>query len=274
MNPRPWLVVCLSALPSLTSCSVPGFYVAPRYGTSLAVSGSAGITEGVAVPSDENTVAELGIGDNDGYYGGRLGLEMGNVHLLLTTQSSAHAGSGELAVEISDGGVVIPEEAFVDTIFHFGLHELLLTFDLIPEESVSLGLGLGATSLAFDMRIDEMVIDPMDEEVLIPSGQRIRAASDAPVPVIGVRFTAILGRFSLELDLAGMDIDIGGDHLSYMDAGIEATLWLLPDDSRAHFALLGGYRYTSIDLQVDTGESLVDADMTFSGPYIGLGLSF
>ena len=114
----------------------------------------------------------------------------------------------------------------------------------------------------------------MDEEVLIPSGQRIRAASDAPVPVIGVRFTAILGRFSLELDLAGMDIDIGGDHLSYMDAGIEATLWLLPDDSRAHFALLGGYRYTSIDLQVDTGESLVDADMTFSGPYIGLGLSF
>jgi hypothetical protein len=273
MNPRPWLVVGLSALSTLCSCSVPGFYVAPRYGTSLAVSGSMGITEGAPVPSDENTVDELGIGGNDGYYGGRLGLEMGNVHLLLTTQSSAHQGSGELAVDISDGGVVIPEEAFVDTAFHFGLHQVLLTFDLIPEESVSLGLGLGVTSLAFDMTVDEMALAE-DEETLLPTGVRIQVASDAPVPVIGLRFAAIFGRFSLQLELAGMDIEIDGDHLSYMDAGIEATLWLLPDDSRAHFALLGGYRYTSIDLQVDTGESTVDADMSFSGPYIGLGLSF
>ncbi|MDP6409033.1 MAG: hypothetical protein QGI46_06625 [Planctomycetota bacterium] len=263
-----------AALCILASCSAPGFYAAPRYGTSLAVAGSLGITEGAPPTGVENTVDELGVGGNDGYYGGRLGLEMGSVHLMLTTQSSVHEGAGQLAVGIGDGGAVIAEDAFVETDFHFGLHRLLLTFDVIPEGNVRLGLGLGATSLAFDMAIDEFELDEFDGETLIPTGVRIEAASDAPLPVLGLRFAAIFGRFSIALDLSGKDIDIGGDQLSFMDAGIEGTLRLLPEQSRAHFALLGGYRYTSIGLSADTGESLVHTDMSFSGPFIGLGPSF
>ncbi|MDP6540142.1 MAG: hypothetical protein QF903_05520 [Planctomycetota bacterium] len=266
----------LAALCSLAACSVPGVTVQPRYGTSLAVSGSLDINADEVPPANErNTVEEIGVGENDGYYGGRVELEMGDLLLSLTTQSSAHQGAGQLESGISDGEVVIGEDAFVETDFHFGLHQLQVIYDVVSEDSVTLGLGLGATSLAFDTGIDEFeeVGDP-GEEILVPTGVRLEAASDAPVPVLVLRFAAVLGRFSIALDLSGMDIDIDGDHLSFMDAGLEGTLWLLPEDSSVHFALLGGYRYTSIDLTVDTGESTVNADMSFSGPYIGLGLSF
>lgn len=254
---------CLLLLAS--SCGTPHLAVLPHGGNlepegDIAASGSMG-TLGF---SGSNSLEALGFQEDEGVPGVRVDVSSGATHWTFAYQQSEHGGTGTLEAEISDEDVVIPAGSQVDTIFDMGLGEVLLTFDVIPSDTVELGLGLGATVLDLDLAVTDSVtgetFDP-DKEVF-------------PVPLLALRVGVQFWRIDLQALLGGIDVTYEGDRVALYDFDAFARLSLFGEAERAHGALIVGYRYLDLDVDYDNddGTESVAADITFDGPYIGLSL--
>jgi len=256
----------LPAAPLLlaTACSAPSLAVLPRGGTfepdgEVALSGSAG---GVGV-SSSNSVEALGLVEDEGVPGLRADLAWGGLCLTLSYQQSAHGGEGTLEAEISDDTISLPAGTMVDSEFDMGLGEALLTWDFLPGETFELGLGLGAA--LFDL--DVSVTDELSGETVDPEAETFLA------PLVAVRAGARLGPFDVRALLGGIDFSLDDDDAALYDLDVFARLNLLGTPGAAHAALVVGYRLLDLEVDYDDDDSNdVEADLDFSGPYVGLSV--
>ena len=253
------------ALLLASACSSVHLAVVPRAGNlepdgEIALSGSAG---GAGVDST-NSVEALGLVEDEGVPGLRADVAWGPSRWTLAWQQSEHGGSGTLEAEISDDDASIAAGTDVDTVFDMGLGELLVTFDLVPGDTVELGLGLGAA--VFDL--DVSVTDPASGDSVDPDESAFLA------PLVALRGGVRFGRFDLEALLGGIDLTYEGDSASLYDLDVLARVNLFGTPGRAHGALALGYRLVDLDVDYDEddGSGDAEADVDFAGPYVALSL--
>lgn len=256
-----------SLLPVLASaCAAPAhFSLLPRGGTfdpegDIALAGTAG-TVGITAT---NSVEALGLVEDDGVPGLRTDLGWGVSHWTFAWQQSENGGTGTLEAEISDEDTVIAAGTQVETVFDLGLGEFLLTFDVVPDERFELGLGFGAT--VFDL--DVSVTDPLSGESVDPDRALL------PVPLLALRAGVQFWRVDVQALLGGIDFSYEGDSAALYDLDAFARLSLFGASSRAHGALIVGYRYLDLDVDYDEddGSESLEVDVYFDGPYVGLSL--
>lgn len=239
-------------------CSGPRVDVMGRYG-QFDVDGQFAATAGPITSS--NTAAEVGIVDDDGYFGGRADFKWGMPHLIVSGQATDHSGSGVLSSTIDLDGTTITAGTAVDTTFDLGLYNALLMFDFLPTDVFELGLGFGIGALDLDAQF-------------VGGGNTIATDETLPVPLIAACGAVQLSRFELAALLSGMSGSVDGNDLTYLDLDAFGRVGLIRPDDRGRISLLVGYRYLDIDLEYEDEGDNVLFDMEFQGPYAGLEVSF
>lgn len=253
-------LACTLAL--LTSCALPSIDVTPRYG-QLNVEGDIGAsTSGTAL--FQNDVDQIGIEDEKGYPGLRLDLDVGAPHIIFTGQNTVHDGDGVLSQDITIDGTTITAGTAVDTDFDLGIYSALVLFDLVPTEIVDVGLGFGITLVDLDLEVADTM-----------SANTVESDETLPIPVLAAQVsTEITERFELAGLISGFAINIDDADVTYLDADIFARWAVFGGDERGRGSLVLGYRWTNLDVEYDDDSDVVEADLTFSGPYLGFQLSF
>lgn len=253
-------LACILAL--LTSCALPSLDVMPRYG-QLDVDGDIGAAlSGTTLLT--NDIKDVGIEDDDGYPGVLLDLDFGSPHFIFMGQNSIHDGDGVLSQDITLDGTTITAGTAVATDFDLGIYSFLGVFDLVPTDKVDVGLGLGVTVLDLDMEIADTM-----------STNSIATDESLPLPVLaGQVAVQLTKRIGVGGTISGIAVDIDGDDVAYVDADMYGRLTLFREGKRGRGSLVLGYRWIDLDIEYDDDTDVVDLDMTFSGPYLGLELSF
>lgn len=239
-------------------CSAPQLDLTPRYG-QLNVDGNFGATAGPVVFT--NTADEVGIDDDDGYFGARADFKWGSPHLIVSAQTTDHSGDGVLSADIDLDGQTISAGTAVNTDFDLGLYNAIVLFDLLPTDMFELGVGLGLGAVDVDAQFSG-------------AGTSIATDETLPVPLLAIGGGVQVSRFEVAALLSGMDLTVDGDDVTYIDFDAFGRVGLLRPDSRGRVSALLGYRYLDVELQYEDDSENVIFDMDFQGPYLGIEISF
>lgn len=251
---------CALAALFASSCAMPQLDVTPRV-AMFDIEGDVGIaTNNVTAKND---VERAGLEKDDSAFGGRIDLDWSSAHVTFTTQQSTHDGDGVLEADVSQGGTTITAGTAVASDLDLGLHTLCITFDLLPTEMFELGLGLGVTAIDIDAAFTSQV-----------NGDRVDADEVVPVPVLAARGAVVVGPFDASLLAQGMKVDVSGDEATYLDLDLMGRFRLFGERGRFLGALTAGWRQVGLDVEYDDSGDSVEADLDFSGPYLGFTLGF
>jgi hypothetical protein len=262
------LPVALGALGALgalatTACFAPQVEVLPRF-TQVDIDGEVGVDSSGSV-SATNSTDDLGLEKDSSAFGGRVDLRWGSPHLTVSFGESSHDGDGTLSATMSSGGTTLPSSTPVHTDLDASLSSAILTFDLFPSDLVEVGLGFGVSAVGLDGRVTSK--DPLNP------GQ-IDFDQTLPVPVIAGRLAFDIGRVQLSALVSGLSFDSGDDHADFLDADVQGRVRLWGSGSRLVGFLAAGWREVSADVKFEDGGDHVEADLEFSGPYLGIVLGF
>jgi hypothetical protein len=252
------LATGLIALSTLTSCFAPKVGLEARYG-QVNVGGSAAVQTGAITA--ENSVEALGIEDGTAP-SLRADFKWGSPHLSVILQRSNHDGTGMLQADLSQGGITIPAGTTVDTRMDLGLYTGYLTFDFIPGDA-ELGLGLGVVGVDLDFSTEDTL-----------TSSTVATSQQLPIPVVAARGGFSVWRVDLQALGGIMQYATGDDSVSVVDLDATGRFRVLGDGDRAVGWLTLGYRYTDLDLEYTENGEEVRADLDFTGPYVGLRVTF
>ncbi|MCE9594493.1 MAG: hypothetical protein K8S98_09885 [Planctomycetes bacterium] len=244
----------------LAACSAPSASITPRY-MQFDIDGDIGVQQGSSV-SAQASVDSLGLEKDDSVIGVRVDLELGG-HWTLSAQDSKHDGDGTADATLSQGGITINTGDPVSSKLDLGLYSAAVTWDLLPTDAVELGLGLGVTAFDLDAKITEKL-----------GGQSVSTNELLPVPFLAGRVGFELGPVDVSGLLGWVSINYSGDEASFLDFDGMARMRIFGDGDRLAGWIALGYRYLDAEVAYEDGSDSVDADIQFSGPWLGLVLSF
>lgn len=248
------VLLALAFLP-LAACGAPQFAVTPEYGLTK-FEGDFAISNGTVGAT--TSLESIGLDDREGTFGARADLKWGSPHLSVSASKLSTSGSGRTTVTLSQGTTTIPLGTDVDSDLDLTQANAIVTFDLVPTDTVEFGLGLGVEAAKLKTEIAATGL-----------GASIDTDESVPIPVVAARFGLDLGPFVFDALLAGIKIDYSGDELTFYDLDARAT-WQATD----HVHLLLGYKRWDVDLEYeDSGDNAV-LDTVASGPYVGLTIAF
>lgn len=248
------------ALALTTSCALPTFDVTPRYGI-YDVDGDVGANVSGA-PVLQNSVEDLGIDDDDGYIGVRADMDVGAPRFVFNAQQTVHDGSGTLSQDFVLDGTTITAGSAVDTDLDLGIYSGLFLFDFAPTKLLELGIGAGVTAIDLDFTTTDGVNTVSSDETL-------------PIPVLaGTIGTELFSRLELQGVVSGMSASVDDGDVTYLDADAFLRFALFRPNSRGRGSIVLGYRWTDLDVEYDDDADVVEADLTFSGPYLGIEIHF
>lgn len=254
------LVTCVALSFVLGACSAPSARVIPRFG-QFDVGGDIGVQQGTSVNA-QASVDALGIEKDDSVLGARIDAQLGG-HWTFSFQDSTHDGDGVADATLSQGGITINVGDPVSSKLDLGLYQGAVTWDLLPTDTVELGLGLGVTGIDIQAEITETV-----------GGQSVDTDELVAIPVVAGRFGVALGPVDVSGLLGWISVDYSGDEVSFLDFDGMASVRILGDSERLAGWIGVGYRYVDTEIAYEDGGDAVDAQIDFSGPWIGLMLSF
>lgn len=131
--------------------------------------------------------------------------------------------------------------------------------DVLSNELVRVGALVGLHYLNADLR-------------LAGAGASASFNDSVTVPVVGVRgdVAIVPGVLRAGGQITGMDIKVSDYDATFFD--MLAGLYYLPAEP---VEVVLGWKYTSMELEGDfTGTDRIHADLEFSGPFLGVGLTF
>lgn len=250
---------CLAAL-ALAACSAPSVVITPRV-SRLDIDGDVGAQVGSSV-STSASVDSLGLDTDPSVFGGRVDIEAAG-HWTFSAQQSKHGGSGVADAQLSSGTGTINVGDPVDSKFDLGLYSGAVTFDVVPTDAIELGIGLGVAAMSVKARITDMV-----------SNETVSTDELLPVPFLAARLGFDVGSFEVSGLVSWMQLDIDGNHASFVDVDSMARVRVIGDGDRVagYFAL--GYRFLNVGAEYENDGDAVDVDIDFAGPWVGLSLSF
>ncbi len=246
-------------------CAVPSGDAMLRYGP-LDIDGDFGVrSKGSTGPFQKSDVKAAGFGKDKGVLGLRGDVDFGSPTLTITLQNSSHGGVGVVTERLDDGkGNVIEAGSSVSSNLDLGLYQGLLTFDLIPTDTVDVGLGAGLTGVDFDAVITD---------ITTPAGDTITESQFIPIPLLAVDAGVELGALRAGGTLSGMAITISGDSVTYLDLDLNARYRLLGSGGGPAGSIGLGYRLLDLDVEYEDDYD-IEVGLRFNGPYFGLIFSF
>lgn len=248
----------LLALPLLifASCALPEIDAEPAYAL-LDSKGDIAVNDS-GQPLVRNTLEDMGLSGEESSLALRVDAKWGMPHLTLSTQSAEWSGTGQVTDfgEISGANIDVESEA------DLAIHRGFVTFDLVPGNTLEVGLGLGVSVVDIDARVTDTATSDQEDvdEVL-------------PIPVVALRVAGALWRIQLEALLAGMVLAIDGEEAQYLDVDLAARIRLFelgPVDTL--FSL--GYRRIDLDVEYEDDGNDGEVDVVLDGIYLGLRFSF
>lgn len=248
------------ALFGTAACSTPSFDITPRI-SNMKFEGTiaAGAT---GVPLQENDVdSNFGLGETSRMLGGRIDADFGSPTLTFGYTPMEFEGDGVVQANISHDGQVITAGQPVHSEVDLQVYSLLATFDLVPSDTVELGIGLGVHSAHFESTIRGVT-------------DTVSLDETAPIPVLAARAGVVLGPVDLSALASGLKIRVDGDDASYLDLDLMARLRFFGDKGKLSGALVAGWRKIDLDLDFEDGTDSIEADLGFEGFFYGLSLGF
>jgi len=228
-----------------------------RY-SMMTPSGSMGVVQdGV---SQQTSLSDLGLDSAEGSGGISLGLRYKRVNLYLVGQQSSYSGSGTTAHDITQDGITIPAGTPVVTTLDLGIYSTIVTYDLI-DRAYKVGLGLGLMGLDFGVEYNTgTIMIPIEETIYLP--------------LLATSLSYDWNRFEIEGLVGGAAVDASGNKVAYIDLDVALRYALLQREHiGAQVAL--GYKYITMDLELESdSENAFEADLSFTGPYVGLRFLF
>jgi hypothetical protein len=250
----------LLVLLMMASCSAPRLDVGVTAG-QLSIDGRFGVQAGPVAATSK--FSDLGLDKDSSVPGARVDMDFGSPHLAISYLSSDFSGDGTTTSEFSQQGVVIPSGTNVRTSADLDVYSFVYTFDLVPTDTVELGIGMGATIVDVRGAIDQ-----------IGGPNSIDVDQILPLPLLAARGSVDLGDFELEGALSGMDFTIDGDSARVVDLDLAAQYRFLGGSDRLSLAARLGWRYINIDADYEDRDDNVRLDMGVDGPYLGLVIGF
>ena len=247
---------------ALLASSCTSLSVIPRYG-ELNLDGHLGINSTSSGASGTNDLKDAGLQDDTSVLSGRVDLEVGGMHSTFALSDSSHDGSGTLQADVSDGTTTIPAGTAVDSKLDVLMGEAIVTWDLVPGDTVEVGLGLGASVVDIDAAFDAPSLSAS-----------VATQQTVPIPLVALRAGVEFGSFDASALLGGMELHAGGDDLTYVDLDFMARLKIFGAVGRRIGAIVAGYRYVDLNAKYEDSNANIDAEMRFTGPYIGLSIGF
>ena len=241
-------------------CSAPAFDVAPRYG-SFDLEGHFGITSNATGEVPISDMNRAGIGKDDGFLGLKAEVDLGAPVFSLSTQQTDHGGSGVVDNDLMSGGDTILAGTPVDSDVEFGLHQLLATFDVVPGDTIDVGIGLGVTVADLDA-------------VMTGGGDTIDTERTLPIPVLALRAKVDLGDFEATGLISGFDISVDGDQVGFLDLDLAAQYRLFGGEDRLAGSIGLGYRLVNLGVEYEDDGDRIDTEFRFRGPYVALVFGF
>jgi hypothetical protein len=185
------------------------------------------------------------------------------MHLSVQAFGADFSGDGVTEGTLEIGGETIPVNAAVHTDLDLADLKSTLTWDLVPSDTVELGLGVGVAVLAVDLHmVEKNGPGELDSERSIP------------VPLLAGRFALHFGALGLYAELGYTDVSIDEGDLVLADYELGATMTLFGSEGHMAGRLAAGWRGMHADAEIVDDESDVDANLTLDGPFVGFVLSF
>lgn len=257
--PHRFLSAGLFAL-ALSACSAPSLYVTPRI-SQLDIQGDVGIQQGSSL-SGQASIDSLGIEEDTSVPGGRVDLLAGG-HWTVSAQKSSHDGDGIADATLSSGTVTINVGDPVHSEFDFGLYSGAVTFDLVPGDTVEVGIGLGLAALDIDARFTDQL-----------TSQEVSTNEIVPVPSLAGRVGVSMGPVEVSGLVNWIKLNYRDTDASYLDVDAMARLRILGSGDHFSGYVAAGYRFLNVQADYESDGNSIDVDVDFSGPWIGLSLSF
>ena len=252
------LSLALFPLTFAASCATPRLEATPAIG-AFEIDGSMGIATGTTPGANDLGVAGLNASESGG--GGRVDFKWGLPHLTVSSNLSRHQGTGLSQSALSDGLTAIAPGTNVTTDLGLGIHEGILTFDVLPG-SLELGLGFGLAGVNVD-----------GEFVNSGTGDVVASDKLIGIPLLAARAGVGLGRFEIEGLISGMDADIDGNATRFIDIDLQGRIRLFGGEDHLNGSIVLGYRKVEMDLEYQDDSEQVLTDIELTGPYLGLRLS-
>lgn len=250
------ILACLLVATSVAGCSAPSLLVTPRVAYVGLDGDFASDTNISGVPT---SIDSLGLDEEEAEFAPRVDLTFGGLQWTVDYADFQFVGSGRATADIVIEGVTFEANDDIDTDIELSLLRSLWTWDLVPTDLVDVGLGFGL-ALA-DVSVALQDADPPFES----------ASTDevVPLPFAALRAAVSLGDFGAEAQVGYIDVEVDDVEAGYLDVDAMAY-WQFVDAAGAGFRLVGGYRFVDVDAAFEDGSDQVDANLEFSGPYLGL----
>ena len=243
---------------ALGSCQLaPSLSVLPRVG-QLDIEGDVLVSSSIAsVASDAE---ELGFDQDDATFQPRVDLRWGPAHITASGYIADYEGTGTAEGQLDLGGVVIAAGEQVESALDVTSVNLVTTFDLVPTSLVDVGIGIGARVVDFEGQVRSL-----------SSGDSIDSDELFALPVAALRAGVALGPVQLSAIASGLSGSYDDIDATVIDVDVLAE-YRFDDFLGFHGSFVAGYRHIGIDVEYTDDGSDVDADLDFTGPYIGLAL--
>jgi hypothetical protein len=210
--------------------------------------------------SQQTSLSDLGIEGAEGSWGVSLGLRYKRANLYVSGQQSSYSGRGTTAHDITQDGITIPAGTPVETTMDLGIYSAIVTYNVI-DRAYKVGLGLGLMGLDFGVEYDTGLIQvPIDETIYLP--------------LVAASLSYDWNRLEVEGLVGGAAVNMNGEKVAYIDLDIALRYTLIQREHiGAQVAL--GYKYIAMDMELsaDSGNAF-EADLNFTGPYVGLRFMF
>lgn len=246
----------------ITGCSAPQFAVEPRL-DQPAISGQVAVAEPGQPLQSNDVESALDLGSDDSAFGARADVRFGSPHIVLSFLGSDFEGEGTLTGQLSDDGVVLPAGTQVGTDVEFGLYSGVMTFDMVPSDTVEVGLGFGLYVADLDATV-------VSRDAGNPG--TIDLETTLPIPVLALQAAIELGSFDLRGLVSGMHLQIDGDEATFYDLDFGARYRLF--DSGVSGSIGLGWRYSRLDAEYEDDDDNASVDLRLSGPYLGITIAF
>lgn len=250
---------------ALAACSAPRVDLMPHVGRMEFGGTVAADTSGLTLTSN-NVRDDLGLTENSNELGGRADLSFGGSVVTLSYSPASFSGNGTLSGQLTRDGVTLPVGTNVASKIQLDVGSLIWTHDLIPGDTVELGLGLGAHVIDFQSTLTST-------DVGTPG--TIDLDETLPVPVVAVRAGLEFGAFDVSALGSGIKANYNGDDATFYDVDLMGR-WRFIGGSDGHLsgAVFVGWRKTAVELDYTDGSDHTQADIHVAGFYYGLGLGF
>ncbi|MEM1448347.1 MAG: hypothetical protein AAGI22_04500 [Planctomycetota bacterium] len=242
---------------ALASCGAPSASVTP-FIASVGINGELSIAQSMGSENIKTTFKDLGLDENEAAVGGILRVGFGGTELSVSGYGVDFQGQGRVTGEFNFEGITIPAGADVATDLGIQMARAMVTWDVIPLGALDLGLGIGATVVDFDVKLQE-----------IGGPNRIETNQLIPIPLLAARLAWTWGPVEMRADVGGLGIRYEGVEAAMIDAGINASV-----DFFGIGDLVVGFKTMRVDAQYEDDDADIDTDFDLEGFYAGLRLGF